>query len=97
MTMSAMRRCESSDSVTLLAGAAFHRLLEVEAGAEILAGAAQQYDARVAVALQALKIAVERVDQRGIERIQALRTIERHPVEAILVFDEKRLSHHFLS
>ena len=46
----------------LLAGAARHRMLEIEPGAERLSGALQHHHARGAVALQALEIVVERVD-----------------------------------
>ena len=67
ITMSAMRRCESSAfgdaGRLLLPGAPLHRLLEIEPGAERGAGALQHDDAGVAVAIQALEIDVERVDQ----------------------------------
>ena len=72
----------------LLAGAAFHRLLEIEAGAEILARSLEHHDTGVAIARQALEIAVERVDQRRIERVEAVGAIERHPIKPILVFDQ---------
>src|SRR5262249_43412198 len=66
-------------------------------GAEILPCALQYHHARIAVALQPLEIGVERVDQRRIERVQALRPVERNPVEPVLVFDLERLSHASLS
>src|SRR5262249_10876861 len=77
----------------LLPSAARHRRLEVEACAEILARALQHDDARVAIALQALEIDVERIDQRRIERVEALGTIERHPVAAVVMLDQQRLGH----
>src|SRR5689334_16206195 len=38
----------------------------------------------------------ERIYQRRIERVEAVRAIERHPVDAVLVFDQQRLSHEVL-
>src|SRR5262249_54128254 len=70
--------------------------LEIEPGAKILTRTFQHDDARRAIALQALKIVIERIDQRGIERIQALRAIERHPVDAVLVLNQQRLRHAML-
>src|SRR5579871_1404155 len=68
-------------------------MLEIETGAEIRACAPEHDEAGVAVALQALEIDVEGVDQRRIERVEAFRAIERHPVEAVLVLNQQRLSH----
>src|SRR5262245_43969934 len=68
----------------LLPGPAYHGGLEVETRAEILACAPEHDDARVAVALKTLEIDVERIDQRRIERIETFRTIERHPVDAVV-------------
>ena len=48
----------------LLAGAALHRMLEIEPGAERCAGAFQHDHAGGAVALQAFEIGVQCVDQR---------------------------------
>ena len=50
-------------------------------------------DARVAVALEALEIDVERIDQRGIERVEVFGTIERHPVDAVIMLDQQWLGH----
>ena len=61
--------------------------------AKILAGALQHHDARVAIALEALEIGIERIDQRRIERVEAFRTIERHPVDAVVMLDQQRLGH----
>ena len=77
----------------LLSGAALHRVFQVEPGAERGARAFQHHDAGVAVALQALEVGVQRVDQAGIKRVETVRAIQRHPVDAVMVFDQQRLSH----
>src|SRR6202035_1777701 len=88
ITISAIRRCESSDS-----GAPRHRMLEIEAGAERPSRALQHHHAGCPVALQALKIVVERLDQIWIERIEVFRAIERHPVDPVVMFDQQRFCH----
>ena len=44
-------------------------------------------------ALQALVVVVERLVQSGIEGVEAVRAIEGQPIDAVMVFDQERLSH----
>src|SRR5262245_60932250 len=68
-------------------------MLEVEPGAERRARALQHHDTGRAVALQSFEIGIERVDQRGIERVEAVRAIERDPIDAVMMCDQQWLGH----
>ena len=69
----------------------FLRMLEVEPGAERRARALQHYDTGRSVALQSFEISVERLDKRGIERVEAVRAIERDPIDAVMARAGKEL------
>src|SRR5947209_12851848 len=71
-------------------------MLEVKTGAERRSRTLQHHQTRFAVTLQALEVSVKSIDQSGIERIEAFRTIEGHPVNPIIMFDQKRFSHALL-
>src|SRR4051812_7866675 len=68
-------------------------MFQIKTGTERPACALEHHYTRLAVALKTFEIGVQRLDQSGIERIEAIRTIERHPVNAIFVFDQQWLGH----
>src|SRR3954453_18351631 len=68
-------------------------MLEIEPGAERRSRAVEHNHACAAVAPQPFEIRVERIYQAGVERVEAVRAIERHPVDSVLVFDQQRLGH----
>jgi len=92
--MSAMRRCESSDSVTpgglLLAGTALHRIFEIEGRRRNDAPAPFRHDPRGVERLRCRAFEIGVPARRSARDRAALRLsgrIERDPVDPVVVFD----------